>query len=54
MDFSEDADDENIDPDVSDDQRPFLERLRHLDGEQSNNISITLNFGLVSNCILNY
>jgi len=46
MDFSEDADDENIDPDVSDDQRPFLERLRHLDGEQSNNISIRLNFGL--------
>ena len=48
MDFSEDADDENIDPDVSDDQRPFLERLRHLDGEQSN-ISMRLNFGLVTN-----
>jgi len=47
MDFSEDADadDENMDPDVSEDQRPFLERLRHLDGEHSDN-SIRLNFGL--------
>merc|ERR1712012_265069 len=46
MDFSEDADadDENMDPDVSEDQRPFLERLRHLDGEHSDN-SIRLNFG---------
>ena len=53
MDFSEDADadDENMDPDVSEDQRPFLERLRHLDGEHSDN-SIRLNFGLVDICTL--